>query len=148
MTSSFDPEGHEAATLASVLELTGARVLEIGAGDGRLTWQYAARAHSVIGTDTDAESVAYLMEDRPPGLWARNAVADVMNRGLFALQQAGSFYSSSYWDSVAELREYLKDWFDVARLPRRLAGEARTALRRAGSSGRRRLKTSVGANTP
>ena len=73
MTSSFDPEGHEAATLASVLELTGARVLEIGAGNGRLTWQYAARARSVIGTDTDAESVAYMMEDRPPGLWDRVA---------------------------------------------------------------------------
>ena len=71
MTSSFDPEGHEAATLASVLELAGADFKD--AGDGRLTWQYAARARSVIGTDTDAESVAYMMEDRPPGLWDRVA---------------------------------------------------------------------------
>src|SRR3990170_2090928 len=77
---------------------------------------------------------------------ADNAVADVMNRGLFALQQTGSFYSSSYWDSVAELREYLKDWYDVARLPRRLAGEASKALRRAGSPGRLRLKTYVVVN--
>jgi hypothetical protein len=77
---------------------------------------------------------------------ADNAVAEVMRRGLFALQRTGSFHSSSYWDSVAELREYLKDWTDVARLPRRLAGEARTALRRAGSSGRLRLKTYVVVN--
>jgi ubiquinone/menaquinone biosynthesis C-methylase UbiE len=78
MTSSFDPEGHEAAMLAEVPAITGARVLEIGAGDGRLTWQYAARTRSVVGADTDAESVAYLMEDRPPGLWDRVAgvVAD------------------------------------------------------------------------
>jgi len=77
---------------------------------------------------------------------ADDAVAEVTRRGLFALRQTGSFYSSSYWDSVAELREYLKDWYDVARLPRRLAGEARTALRRAGSSGRLRLKTYVVVN--
>jgi len=78
MTSSFDPEGHEAAVLATVPELTGARVLEIGAGDGRMTWQYAARARTVVGADTDTEAVGYLLEDRPPGLWNRIAgvVAD------------------------------------------------------------------------
>ncbi len=69
MTSSFDPEGHEAAALASIPQLTGARVLEIGAGDGRMTWTYAARTRSIVGVDPDAEAVAYLMEDRPPGLW-------------------------------------------------------------------------------
>jgi ubiquinone/menaquinone biosynthesis C-methylase UbiE len=69
MASFFDPEGREAALLAGVPELTGGRVLEIGAGDGRLTWQYAARVRSVVGIDTDAESLAYFMEDRPPGLW-------------------------------------------------------------------------------
>lgn len=71
MTSAFDPEGFEAAVLAGVPELNGARVLEIGAGDGRLTWHYAARARSVVGVDPEAESVGYLMEDRPPGLRPR-----------------------------------------------------------------------------
>jgi len=33
---------------------------------------------------------------------ADDAVAEVTRRGLFALQQTGSFYSSSYWDSVAD----------------------------------------------
>src|SRR3972149_2501321 len=58
---------------------------------------------------------------------ADNAVAEVTRRGLFALRQTGSFYSSSYWDSVAELRGYLKDWYDVARLPRRRGRGARLA---------------------
>jgi ubiquinone/menaquinone biosynthesis C-methylase UbiE len=71
MTSSFDPEGHEAALLASIPELSGARVLEIGVGDGRLTWSYAARARSIVGVDPDGEAVGHLMEDRPPGLWDR-----------------------------------------------------------------------------
>jgi ubiquinone/menaquinone biosynthesis C-methylase UbiE len=73
MTSSFDPEGFELAALASVPQLTGARVLEIGVGDGRLTWTYAARARTIVGVDPDAEAVAYLMEERPPGLWYRVA---------------------------------------------------------------------------
>src|SRR3972149_4332244 len=77
---------------------------------------------------------------------ADNAVAEVTRRGLFALQQTGSFHSSSYWDSVAELREYLKDWYDVARLPRRLAGEASKALRRSAPTGRLRLRTYVVVN--
>jgi ubiquinone/menaquinone biosynthesis C-methylase UbiE len=78
MTSYFDPEGFESAVLADVPELRGARVLEIGAGDGRLTWHYAARARWVVGVDTDGEAIDYLMEDRPPGLWHRvaGAVAD------------------------------------------------------------------------
>jgi len=82
MTSSFDPEGYEAAVLADVSELTGARVLEIGVGDGRLTWSYAARARSVVGADTDAESVGYLMQDRPPGLWQRIAGVVADSRAL------------------------------------------------------------------
>lgn len=73
MTSSFDPEGREAAVLASIPELDRARVLEVGVGDGRLTWSYAARAAFVVGVDPDGESIGYLMEDRPPGLWNRIA---------------------------------------------------------------------------
>jgi ubiquinone/menaquinone biosynthesis C-methylase UbiE len=79
MPSIFDPEGHEAAFLARVPELNGARVLEIGIGDGRMTWQYAARARSIVGIDPDAEAVMDLMEDRPPGLWHR--IAGVVAEG-------------------------------------------------------------------
>jgi ubiquinone/menaquinone biosynthesis C-methylase UbiE len=71
MTSSFDPEGHEAATLAAIPELQGARVLEIGAGDGRMTWNYARRARFVVGVDPDGESLGYMLEDRPATLRRR-----------------------------------------------------------------------------
>lgn len=64
MTSSFDPEGREAALLDSIGELEGARVLEIGIGDGRMTWAYAARTASVTGVDPDFESLQVLLEDR------------------------------------------------------------------------------------
>jgi len=68
MTSFFDPEGFEAAALAAVPELNGARVLEIGAGDGRMTWQYAARSRAVVAVDPDGEALAYLLEETPPRL--------------------------------------------------------------------------------
>jgi hypothetical protein len=77
---------------------------------------------------------------------ADEAVAEAMRRGLFRLQETGWFYYSSYWDSIADLREYLRDWFDVARLPRRLAGAARSALRLAGPASRLRLQTYVVVN--
>src|SRR3990172_4359403 len=77
---------------------------------------------------------------------ADEAVAEVMRRDLFMLQETGWFYYSSYWDSVVEMREYLRDWDDVARLPRRLAGAARSALRQAGPAARLRLKTYVVVN--
>jgi len=77
---------------------------------------------------------------------ADGALAEAMVRGLFTLQETGAFYYSNYWDTVAEMREYLDDWHDVARLPRRLAGEARRALGRAGTAGRLRLQTYIVVN--
>ncbi len=77
---------------------------------------------------------------------ADEAVAEVMRRRLFALEETGSFYYSGYWDSVSEMRDYLEDWYDVARLPRRLAGAARRALRQAGPDGRLRLQTYMVVN--
>jgi hypothetical protein len=80
------------------------------------------------------------------GAAADNAVSEVLRRGLFTLDHADSFYYSGYWDSVGELREYLRDWEDYARLPKRLAGEARKALRAAGPRAWLRLQTYVVVN--
>ena len=77
---------------------------------------------------------------------ADDALAEVMRRGLFTLRETGSFFYSGYWDSVAELRSYLKDWCEVARLPRRLAGVARSELRHAGPESWLRLQTYVVVN--
>ena len=61
MTIRIDPERHEPEALARIgASFDGARVLEIGAGDGRLTRMYTARARSVVALDSDAESIAAL----------------------------------------------------------------------------------------
>ncbi len=54
----LDPEDRELAAFFDFAgKLTGKRVLEIGCGDGRLTWQYAAQTAQVTGIDPNAEKI-------------------------------------------------------------------------------------------
>lgn len=57
MAGRIDPEGVEMAALAEVAPVDGLRVLEIGCGDGRLTFQVAPAAASVFAIDPDAERI-------------------------------------------------------------------------------------------
>jgi len=66
-----DPEDSETAALQNVADFTGKRVLEIGCGDGRLTWRYADRAAHVIAIDPKAEAIETAQEDLPPALRER-----------------------------------------------------------------------------
>jgi ubiquinone/menaquinone biosynthesis C-methylase UbiE len=56
-THVIDPEA-EMAALRELGGLDGARVLEIGCGDGRLTFRYAPAARSVLAMDPRAEAIA------------------------------------------------------------------------------------------
>ncbi len=61
-----DPEAHELAALRAVWTPSAAcRVLEIGAGDGRLTRRYMNQVASIIAIDPDADAIAYLRRDLP-----------------------------------------------------------------------------------
>jgi ubiquinone/menaquinone biosynthesis C-methylase UbiE len=57
MASVKDPRGAEARALATLGDFDGMRVLEIGCGDGRLTWLYAEQATEVLGIDPEEESI-------------------------------------------------------------------------------------------
>jgi ubiquinone/menaquinone biosynthesis C-methylase UbiE len=48
-----DPEGVELRALAELAPVDGLRVLELGCGEGRLTFEIAARAKSVFAVDPD-----------------------------------------------------------------------------------------------
>jgi 2-polyprenyl-3-methyl-5-hydroxy-6-metoxy-1,4-benzoquinol methylase len=63
-----DPEDTETAALHASVDLGSLRVLEIGCGDGRLTWRYAERAVYVVAIDPDADDIATAIEDCPPAL--------------------------------------------------------------------------------
>ena len=62
MTIRTDPEGNETATLFDLVDLDGAVVLEIGCGDGRLTWRYADRAAHVTAIEPFEDSIARAKE--------------------------------------------------------------------------------------
>lgn len=49
--ASIDPEGAEERALDALVELAGKSVIEIGAGDGRLTWRLARRAANVLALE-------------------------------------------------------------------------------------------------
>ena len=53
-----DVAGIEKAYLLDMLAVEGARILEIGCGDGRLTRQYADLARSVVGVDVTPQGLA------------------------------------------------------------------------------------------
>lgn len=54
---SIDPEGYETRVLDALVDLADKTVLEVGAGDGRLTWRLAARAKSVIALDASERDI-------------------------------------------------------------------------------------------
>ena len=78
-----DPERHEIDLLLELVpELHGARVLEVGCGDGRLTWRYADRPSCVLAIDTAPERVAAACSrqptlDRRPITFRVSPVADL-----------------------------------------------------------------------
>ena len=52
MSTDIDPARLMPRIILEAADFRDARVLEVGAGDGRLTFQYAAEARSVVGIDT------------------------------------------------------------------------------------------------
>ena len=84
-----DPEAIETAYLHTMADLHGARVLEVGCGDGRLTWRYAGTTQHVIGIDSNREHLAVARRSCPPVLGAR--VAFVQATALALPLRAGLF---------------------------------------------------------
>ena len=64
----LDPEDTETKALHDYADFSGKRVLEIGCGDGRLTWRYADRAAHVIAIDPKAEDIEIANEACPAEL--------------------------------------------------------------------------------
>jgi ubiquinone/menaquinone biosynthesis C-methylase UbiE len=52
-----DPDGVEIATIRELVDLERLRVLEIGCGDGRMTFDYAGETASVFAIDPEEELI-------------------------------------------------------------------------------------------
>jgi 2-polyprenyl-3-methyl-5-hydroxy-6-metoxy-1,4-benzoquinol methylase len=69
MAIDIDPEISETQALFDFAgELAGLRVLEIGCGEGRLTWRYASQAAHVTAIDPDTEKVQRAISETPVAL--------------------------------------------------------------------------------
>jgi ubiquinone/menaquinone biosynthesis C-methylase UbiE len=88
-----DPEGRELDQLRAVVPLDDAQVLEVGCGDGRLTWKYASQARGVLAIDADRSKLAA-------------ARAGLSSRGLAAKVQLAQ--------TAAETLPVRREAFDLA----------------------------------
>ena len=66
-----DPEGNQTVALHKMADFTGRRVLEIGAGDGHLTWRYAEKTAQVTAIDPNPDKIAAAVENMPAHLRGR-----------------------------------------------------------------------------
>jgi len=68
MPFALDPEENETRIIHRLVEFAGKDVLEIGSGDGRLTWRIADRAATVLALDPNAERIKVAQESTPDRL--------------------------------------------------------------------------------
>ena len=76
-----DPEGAEVKHLVGACGLPGATVLEIGCGNGKLTWQYAGLPALLVGIDPKATDLHEAMRKQsasPPNVHFTQAVGEAL----------------------------------------------------------------------
>jgi len=82
MTIQKDPERNEIKFLNQFADFAASqRVLEIGCGDGRLTWRYARSVRHVVGVEIERDDLRVATIDRP---------SDLVDKAVFA--NADSIY--------------------------------------------------------
>jgi 2-polyprenyl-3-methyl-5-hydroxy-6-metoxy-1,4-benzoquinol methylase len=93
MSIEIDPEGNEIQALGELADFSGKHVLEIGSGDGRLTWRYAEQAGRVTAIEPFAASVEKARAAMPANLKGR---VEFHNIGFqdFAAASAGGQYEA------------------------------------------------------
>jgi predicted RNA methylase len=67
----IDPDGVELTAIRELVGLRGARLVDVGCGDGRLTFACAGAGANVFAFDPDEDAVAEAREATPRGLRRR-----------------------------------------------------------------------------
>jgi predicted RNA methylase len=67
----IDPDGVEPATIRGLVELQGRSVLDVGCGQGRLSFACAAEGARVFAFDPDEEAIATARAETPAAVGRR-----------------------------------------------------------------------------
>jgi ubiquinone/menaquinone biosynthesis C-methylase UbiE len=67
----IDPDGVEIVTIDELVDLRDLRIVEIGCGDGRLTFECAPEASSVFAIDSDEDAIRKARAETPNALRRR-----------------------------------------------------------------------------
>src|SRR5579859_4069680 len=84
MSHRLDPEANETRVIHDLVSFTAKDVLEIGSGEGRLTWRFADHARSVLALDVKPTRIAVALDDLPDRLRSKVTfrLADVITADL------------------------------------------------------------------
>jgi len=117
----LDPESNESKTLFNLCpDWKGKSVLEIGSGDGRLTWIYADRVARVVAIEPDTDKYNAARAERP----GKIEHVTFFNLSLDDFYSAKQVDLSDTWKRfVKRLSENLRSWLSgtSSRYPQRLA---------------------------
>jgi 2-polyprenyl-3-methyl-5-hydroxy-6-metoxy-1,4-benzoquinol methylase len=91
MTVRVDPENNEPRALFDLADFSAQRVLEIGCGDGRLTWRYADKAAYVTAIDPFEGSITRAKENTPDDLKNRVEFRHVAFEDFAAASESSTF---------------------------------------------------------
>jgi ubiquinone/menaquinone biosynthesis C-methylase UbiE len=75
MSFQKDPEKYETKFIHRLVDFGGKHVLEVGCGEGRLTWRYAGSAQRVTGIDPDQDALRVAIYDIPSSLRKKTVFA-------------------------------------------------------------------------
>ena len=71
MPAIIDPDGVEIVTIKELVDLRDLRIVEIGCGDGRLTFECGREAASMVAVDSDEDAIRKARAEMPNALRRR-----------------------------------------------------------------------------
>lgn len=86
-----DPEKNEIRALLDLADITGSNVLEIGSGDGRLTWRYAPQVAHVVAIEPFEPSYKRAMQDMPTTVHDRVELLNATFEDFAAVTKSATF---------------------------------------------------------
>ena len=91
MTIRSDPENNEIRALLDLVDFSGKHVLEIGCGDGRLTWRYAEAAAHVTAIEPFEEAIERANANKPDTLRDQVEFHHISFEGFVAAHESEMF---------------------------------------------------------